>query len=74
MTDDLAKPSESVFRLDLTPPQLKIVYTAVKSFYDDFGHEERDVEAIVRSVLAKLPSEDEIRTIDLNLARRRGPL
>lgn len=66
MTDDLVKPSESAFRLELTPPQLKIVYTAVRSLYDDFGHEERDVEAIVKSVLAKLPSEDEIRAIDLN--------
>ena len=37
------------------------------------GHEERDVQGVVREVLAKLPDEHEIRAIDLKreLARRR---
>jgi hypothetical protein len=41
---------------------------------DDFGHDERDVGAVVREVLAKLPDAGSIRAIDLSaeLARRRG--
>jgi hypothetical protein len=64
---------DTAFRLELTPAQLKITHTALKSLLDDFGHEERDVQAVVHEVLAKLPSEHEIRAIDLTqeLARRR---
>ena len=42
--------------------------------WDDLGHEERDVQGVVREVLSKLPNEHEIRAIDLKreLARRRG--
>jgi hypothetical protein len=66
-------PGESTFQLELTPAQLKITHTALKSLLDDFGHEERDVQAVVHEVLAKLPSEPDIRAIDLKqeLARRR---
>jgi hypothetical protein len=51
-----------------------VTHTALKSLYDDLGHEERDVQGVVREVLAKLPDEHEIRAIDLKreLARRRG--
>ena len=44
MADDdlhLIGPDEIAYRLDLTPAQLKITYTALKSFLDDFGHDER---------------------------------
>ena len=46
MADDelhLIGPDEIAYRLDLTPAQLKITYTALKSFLDDFGHDERDI-------------------------------
>jgi hypothetical protein len=46
---------EVAFRLELTPPQLRVVNAALRSYYDDFGHDERDVRDIVRQVLAKLP-------------------
>ena len=69
MTDELIKPNEIAFRVDLTPAEMKIVYTALKTLYDDLGHDEADIEGLVESVLAKLPSADAIRAIDLNLGR-----
>jgi hypothetical protein len=66
----LIGPDEVAYRLDLTPAQLKITWTALKSFLDDFGHDERDVLAIAREVLAKLPDEHAIRTIDIGKGRR----
>jgi len=66
MADDLIQPGETAYRLELTAAQLKIVHTALKSLYDDLGHEERDVKRVVASVLDKLPGEHEIRAIDLS--------
>ena len=64
--EDLIRPGEIAYRLDLTAAQLKIVHTALKSLYDALGHEEHDVKRVVFDVLAKLPGEHEIRAIDLN--------
>ena len=61
----LIGPDEVAFRLDLTPGQLKIVHTALRSLLDDLGHDERDVQDIVRQVLDKLPDEHSIRAIDI---------
>ena len=37
-------PSEEFhYHLELTPAQLKITHTALKSLLDDFGHEEHEV-------------------------------
>jgi hypothetical protein len=66
MTEGLIGPNDIAFRLELTPAQLKIVHTALKSLYDDLGREQHDVKQIVSAVLAKLPGEHEIRAIDLN--------
>ena len=63
--DDLIKPGEIAYRLELTAAQLKIVHTALKSLYDDLGREQHDVKDVVSSVLNKLPSESDIRAIDL---------
>jgi hypothetical protein len=71
VNDDLIQPNEIAFRLELTAAQLKIVHTALKSLFDDLGHEERDVKQVVASVLDKLPGEHEIRAIDLNRELRR---
>ncbi|HEY1511423.1 MAG TPA: hypothetical protein VGF93_20610 [Solirubrobacteraceae bacterium] len=65
MTDELIQPGETAFHLDLTAAQLKIVHTALKSLFDDLGHEEHDVKQVVSSVLDKLPGEHDIRAIDL---------
>jgi hypothetical protein len=71
--DDMIGPDEPAYRLELTAAQLKVTHTALKSLFDDLGHEERDVQDVVREVLAKLPGEHDIRAIDLKreLARRR---
>ena len=66
---DLIGPDEIAYRLDLTPAQLKITYTALKSFLDDFGHDERDVNDVVREVLAKLPEASAISSIDISRGR-----
>src|SRR4051794_31342793 len=65
---------EPAFRLELTAAQLKVTHTALKVFFDDLGHKERDVQAVVLQVLSKLPSEHDIRAIDLGreLAKRRA--
>lgn len=72
MNDDLIQPGEIAFRLDLTAAQLKIVHTALKSLFDDLGHEEHDVKHVVAEVLDKLPGEHDIRAIDLDRELRRG--
>jgi hypothetical protein len=66
MSDDVIRPGEIAYRLDLTAAELKIVHTALKSLYDDLGHEEHDVKRVVGTALAKLPGEHEIRAIDLD--------
>jgi hypothetical protein len=65
----LIGPDDIAYRLDLTPAQLKITYTALKSFLDDFGHDERLVHEVVREVLNKLPEESAIRSIDISKGR-----
>jgi hypothetical protein len=63
---NLIGPDETAYRLDLTPAQLKITWTALKSFLDDFGHDEHDVQEVARQVLSKLPDEHAIRSIDIS--------
>jgi hypothetical protein len=65
---------EPAFRLELTAAQLKVTHTALKVFFDDLGHEERDVQVVILEVLRKLPSDQDIRAIDLGreLAKRRA--
>jgi hypothetical protein len=65
MADDLIQPGETAYHLNLTAAQLKIVYTALRSLFDDLGHEEHDVKQVVAAVLHKLPDEHDIRAIDL---------
>ena len=76
MADDenLIPWDEPAYRLELTAAQLKVTHTALKTLFDGLGHEERDVQAIVLEVLAKLPNEHDIRAIDLQreIQRRRS--
>jgi hypothetical protein len=58
--------TETAYRLELTAAQLKVTHAALRSMLQDFGHDERDVHDLVRSVLAKFPPEEEIRGIDLS--------
>ena len=54
------------YRLELTPAQLKVTHTALKSLLDDFGHDEHEVLAAIHEVLDKLPDEHSIRAITLD--------
>lgn len=51
------------FTLHLTPAQMKITHTALKSLLDDFGHEEADVHRLIHEVLEKLPDDTTMRAI-----------
>lgn len=60
------------YHLELTPAQLKLTHTALKSLLDGFGHDDADVHEVIREVLDKLPDEHAIRAIRLDdeLARK----
>jgi hypothetical protein len=62
------------YHVELTPAQLKITHTALRSLLDDFGHEQHDVVAVIHEVLEKLPDEHSIRAIvlDEELNREQG--
>lgn len=51
------------YHLELTPEQLKITHTALRSLLDDFGHDEPEIHTLIHEVLAKLPDEHAIRAI-----------
>ena len=53
------------YHLELTPAQLKITHTALRSLLDDFGHDEREVVEVIHEVLGKLPDDHAIRAIEL---------
>ena len=40
--------------LELTEDELRILQAALRSYLDDFGHEEADVLRTVKALLAKL--------------------
>lgn len=54
------------YHLELTPAQLKITHTALRSMLDAFGHDERQIHAIIHEVLGKLPDDHAIRAIQLD--------
>jgi hypothetical protein len=70
----LIRHDEIAYRLELTPPELKVTYTALRAMLSDFGHDEYDVQRIIRTVIDKLPPADSIESIDLRLPRRRPRL
>ena len=66
-------PSEEFhYHLELTPAQMKITHTALKSLLDDFGHDQHDVIHVIHEVLGKLPDEHSIRAISLERELRRS--
>jgi hypothetical protein len=44
--------------LELTAEELRLVHAALKSYLDDFGHDEADLVREIKALLAKLPTED----------------
>jgi len=62
---ELESTEEFHYHLELTPAQLKITHTALKSLLDDFGHDQHEVIRVIHEVLDKLPDEHSIRAIDI---------
>lgn len=54
------------YHLELTPAQLKITHTALRSLLDDFGRDQPEVLRTIHEVLDKLPDEHAIRAIQLD--------
>jgi hypothetical protein len=69
---DLIGPDETAYRLELTAAQLKVTWTALRALHDGFGHDEADVQDVVRQVLHKLPGEHDVRSIDLDRELQRS--
>jgi hypothetical protein len=45
--------------IELTDEELRILYSALHAYLDDFGHDEVDVLRQAKAVLAKLPAPPE---------------
>jgi hypothetical protein len=63
---DTTQTTQFHYHLELTPVQLKITHTALRSLLDDFGHDEPDVIRVIHEILDKLPDEHAIRAIRLD--------
>ena len=44
--------------IELTDDELRLVRAALRSYLEDFGHDEADVLRAIKQVLAKLPSDE----------------
>lgn len=55
--------AEGVLTVTLTPPQMKITYSALKLLFNDLQREQEDEIEILRAVLEKLPDEHTMRAI-----------
>ena len=44
--------------IELTSEEPKLVQAALKSYLDDFGHEEAELLREIKALIAKLPAED----------------
>jgi len=43
--------------IEFTPEELQLLRSALRSFLDDFGHEESDVVQRIQALIAKLPED-----------------
>jgi hypothetical protein len=41
--------------IELTDDELRLLHAALRSYLDDFGHEEADVLRMIKQLLGKLP-------------------
>lgn len=69
---DLVGPDDIAYRLELTPAQFKVTWTAVKAFLDACDHDQMDVTDVARQVLHKLPDEHAPRGIEVSPSRPRS--
>ncbi len=49
----------------LSPPQMKIAHSALRSLLNDLGREQEDERVVLRRILDKLPDEHTMRAIEL---------
>jgi hypothetical protein len=47
-----------VHTIELTDEELRLVRAALRSYLEDFGHEEADVLRAIKQVLAKFPPDE----------------
>ena len=45
--------------IELTPDELRLLYSALHSYLDDFGHDQADVLRRIKELMAKLPQPEE---------------
>jgi hypothetical protein len=50
--------SDRTYTIELTASDLRVARAALRSFMNDFGHDERDVYDMARAVMRKLPDVD----------------
>jgi hypothetical protein len=62
---DAAHAEQRAVRLPLSPPQMKITYTAVRLLLNDLQREQDDERQILWRIVEKLPDEHAIRAIVL---------
>lgn len=43
--------------IELTEDELKLLRAALRSYLDDFGHDEQDIVRRIKALLGKLPDE-----------------
>jgi hypothetical protein len=43
--------------LELTDEELRLLYSALHAYLDDFGHEEAEILRQIKQLIAKLPLE-----------------
>jgi hypothetical protein len=46
-----------MYTIELTEDELRLVHAALRSYLDDFGHEEADVLRQIKRIIAKLPEQ-----------------
>jgi hypothetical protein len=61
----------ATYHVELTPAELKLTHTALRSLLADLRHDDHELLDIVRGTLAKLPPAEEIAAIRLDPGRHR---
>lgn len=44
--------------IEITAEELRLIHQALKSYLDDFGHEEAELLREIKTLIAKLPAEE----------------
>jgi hypothetical protein len=47
---------DDIHVIELNDAELKIIHSALRSYLEDFGHDEADILRAVKALLAKMPS------------------